>query len=459
MAFEVVLPKVGMTMIEGTIVEWHATDGASVSKGDPLFSFETEKVNYDVDADAEGTLRIMQPAEAVVPVAGVVAYILAEGEALPAGAEAAPAATATSNGSGTAGPAPAAVAAGGAAGGPRVKASPVARRLAEERGLDLTAISGSGPGGRILKEDVESAPVAAGAPGTAAATPAGGRVKASPAARRLAEELGVDLATVAGSGPGGRVIKEDIEAAAAAPRPAAAALAPLEGDIAYRGIRRTVGERMLESIQGMAQLTLVTEIDVTETVKLRADLVQEWEADGVRVTYTDMAIKAAALALRQHPRVNASLDGDNVHVQPNVHVGFAVALDEGLIVPVVRDADGLPLKELARTSADLATRAREGDLGPDDLTGGTFNVTSLGMFGIDAFTPIINPPQAAILGVGRIVERPAFIGDSGTEVARRAFLTLSLTIDHRVLDGAPAAQYLQSVGSYLERPYRLLTDV
>ena len=455
MAFAVVLPKVGMTMVEATIAVWHAAEGATVSPGDPLFSFETEKVNYDVDAEAAGTVRILQPVDAVVPVAAVVAYILADGEELPAGVEPAPAASAPV-------PTPAAPAAQSAQSsaaaanrGPRAKASPAARRLAEERGLDIATIVGSGPGGRILREDVESAPV----PAPPAATPApGGRVKASPAARRLATELGVDLATVTGSGPGGRVIKEDVESASAAPAPAPTMLPPLAGDIPYRGIRRTVGERMLGSLQSMAQLTIVTEADVTETVKLRAQLVEDWEADGVRVTYTDIVIKAAALALRQHPRVNATLDGDQVHVQPNVHVGFAVALDEGLIVPIIRDADALRLKDLARRSAVLATGAREGGLGPDDLTGGTFNVTSLGMFGVDAFTPIINPPQAAILGVGRIVERPGFAGDSGTEVVRRAYLTLSLTIDHRLLDGAPAAQYLQSVAGYLERPYRLFTD-
>lgn len=459
MSFAVVLPKVGMTMVEATIVTWHAADKATVQQGDALFSFETEKVNYDVEAEAAGTLRIIHPVDAVVPVAEVVAYILAEGEDLPAGVAPVPVAPAAASNAAATAPAPAAASAISAApAAPRaggVKASPAARRLAEERGIDISMIAGTGPGGRVLKDDIESAPAPQAAPASA-----GGRVKASPAARARATEIGIDLASVPGSGPGGRIVKDDVDAAAdaAAAAPALVTpLPPLSGEVPYRGIRRTVGERMLSSIQEMAQLTIVSEVDVTEAVKLRGQLVEDWEADGVRVTYTDFVIKAAALALRRHPRVNATLDGDTVRVQPQVHVGFAVALDEGLIVPVLRDADAMELKALARRSAELALAAREGGLGPDDLTGGTFNVTSLGMFGVDAFTPIINPPQAAILGVGRIVERPGFMGSTGTDIQRRAYLTLSLTIDHRVLDGAPAAQYLQTVAAYLERPYRLFS--
>jgi len=462
MAFAVVLPKMGMTMVEGTITEWFVEDGTDVGEGERLFSFETEKVDYEVNAESAGTVRIMQPVDAVVEAGGLCAYILAAGEDLPAGAApaAAPVPAAAAAPTAPAAAAPTAPPPRRASGG-AVKASPIAKRMAEERGLDLATIPGSGPGGRILKEDVERA--AAQAPAAAAAAQgAGGRVKASPVARRLAEEHGVDLATVAGSGPDGRIVKEDVEQAIAAGPAvggAPATLPALEGSVPYRGIRRTVGQRMFESLQGMAQLTVTMEADMTDAVRLRRDLVAAWEDQGVRVTFTDLVIKAAALGLRDHPRVNAALDGDTVMVQPEVHVGFAVALDEGLIVPVLRNADAMPLRDLAARSADLASRAREGKLGPDDLTGGTFNVTSLGMFGVDAFTPIINPPQAAILGVGRIAERPAFVGDSGNQIERRSFLTLSLTIDHRVLDGAPAAQYLQSVKRYLEHPYLLLTTV
>ncbi|HJN91372.1 MAG TPA: dihydrolipoamide acetyltransferase family protein [Dehalococcoidia bacterium] len=463
MAFAVVLPKMGMTMVEGTITEWFVADESPVQEGDRLFSFETEKVDYEVNAEASGTLRTTQPVDAVVEAGGVCAYILAEGEELPPEATPAPSAPAASPTAPPVGaPASAAAASGRPARDASVKASPVAKKLAVDNNIDLARVDGTGPGGRVLKEDVERA-IADGS-ASAAATPAaatGGRVKASPVAKRLAEANGIDLQTVTGSGPGGRIVKEDVERALAAPRGAGpgAALPPLEGGIAYRGIRRTIGQRMFESLQSMAQLTMTMEVDMSDAVRLRRDLVSAWEDDGPRVTYTDMVIKAAALALRDHPRVNAILADDTVEVQPQVHVGFAVALDEGLIVPVIRDADAKPLKQLASESAVLAGKAREGGLTPDDLTGGTFNVTSLGMFGVDAFTPIINPPQAAILGVGRISDRPAFVGNSGTDIERRSYLTISLTIDHRILDGAPGAQYMQSVSNYLEHPYLLLTTV
>jgi len=458
MAIEVVLPKMGMTMVEGTITEWFMQDGDTVAEGDQLFAFETEKVDYEVSADSAGSLRIMQPVDSIVEAGGLVAYILAEGESLPEGA--APAA-APASAPPAAGAAPAAAAAPPAAlavpSGAGIKASPVAKKLAAERGIDLTTVPGSGPGGRILKEDVENAPAPTlAAVGAASTAGANGRAKASPVAKKLAAEHGIDLSRIAGSGPDGRIVKGDVEAAIANPP---AASAPLEGSIPYRGIRRTVGQRMFESLQSMAQLTMTMEIDVTDAVRLRRDLVEAWEAEGVRVTYTDMVIKAAALALRDHPRVNAILNEDTVEVQPEVHIGFAVALDEGLIVPVLRHADQTPIKQLAVESAELARKARDGGLTPDELTGGTFNVTSLGMYGVDAFTPIVNPPQAAILGVGGIADRPAFVGDSGLDVERRSFLTISLTIDHRLLDGAPGAQYMQSVRRYLEHPYLLLTTV
>ena len=286
-------------------------------------------------------------------------------------------------------------------------------------------------------------------------------MKASPAAKRLAREHDLDLAGLTGSGPGGRIVVEDVEAALAAAALATAAPAsatvPADGEtFPYRGMRRTIGSRMHGSLQEMAQLTMATDVDMTRAVDLRRELIDLWADRGLRPTYTDFVIKAAALALRGHPRLNAELRDDAIVLHPQIHVGFAVALDEGLIVPVTRDTDALPLDELAPLSADLAVRARERRLGADDLTGGTFTVTSLGMYGIDVFTPIINPPQAAILGVGRISERPVFRGDSGNDVERRSFMTLSLTIDHRVVDGAPAAEFLRDVKGILERPSQLI---
>ena len=440
----VILPKLGMTMVEGTITEWYQQSGDAVQTGDLLFAFETEKVNYEVQAEAEGTLHILVAATETVDAGAVVAQILAAGE------EPAPVAAPAAAPPPAAAPAPDA---GPASGAPSEagRASPAVKRLAASHGLDLATIRGSGVGGRILRTDVEEAAAAAAAPPAPA-----GPVKASPAAKRLAREHDLDLAGLTGSGPGGRIVAEDVEAALAAAAAPAAAPAPADAEtFPYRGMRRTIGSRMHASLQEMAQLTMATDVDMTRAVDLRRELLDLWADRGLRPTYTDFVIKAAALALRGHPRLNAELRDDAIVLHPQIHVGFAVALDEGLIVPVTRDTDALPLDALAPISADLAVRARERRLGADDLTGGTFTVTSLGMYGIDVFTPIINPPQAAILGVGRISERPVFRGESN-DVERRSFMTLSLTIDHRVVDGAPAAEFLRDVKGILERPSQLI---
>ena len=465
----VILPKLGMTMVEGTVTEWYMQSGDEVSPGDLLFAFETEKVNYDVEAEAAGTLHVVVEVDTTVDPGAVVGYLLAAGEQPPAPGAPPPPPTAAAAASPQPEPstpvaAPAVPAAGGnGAGGDGTaggRASPAVKRLAEEHGIDLTAVSGSGVGGRILREDVVAA-VRAGEP--AAATLAPARVKASPAAKRIAGERGVDLATVAGSGPGGRIVVEDVEATADRAGEPAEAEAPVTASteaesIPFRGMRRTIASRMHESLQSTAQLTMAMDVDMTRAVALRKELIDVWKDRGLRPTYTDFVIKAVALALREHPRVNAGLREDQIILHPKIHVGFAVALDEGLIVPVTRNSDARPLDKLAPETADLAARARDNALTPDDLTGGTFTVTSLGMFGVDVFTPIINPPQAAILGVGRIFERPVFASETGTEIERRSFLTLSLTIDHRILDGAPGAEFLRSVTGILERPSQLLLD-
>ncbi|MGD9713386.1 MAG: dihydrolipoamide acetyltransferase family protein [Thermomicrobiales bacterium] len=225
--------------------------------------------------------------------------------------------------------------------------------------------------------------------------------------------------------------------------------------IPLSGIRRTIAERMHASLHQMAQLTINTEADATELVKLRHQLVEEWQNDGVRPSYTDLVIKAVAHALRAHPRVNASLDGDVIRLHDRIHIGMAVALDEGLLVPVLHDADRLPLKRVVRETSALAERARTGTLSYDDIAGGTFSVTSLGMYEVDTFTPIINPPQVAILGVGRVRDSVRL---SGQEVVAGRVIALSLTIDHRVLDGAPAAEFLRRIKHLLERPYLLFMD-
>ena len=329
-------------------------------------------------------------------------------------------------------------------------ASPNARRVARELGVDLAAVTGSGPGGRVVSEDVEAAAARTAAPAARAPATPGAAAAVSPIVRRRAGELGVDLAGVRGSGPGGRVLRADVEAAAGpAAGPAAGERIPLTG------MRGTIARRMHRSLQEMAQLTLVTDVEAGPMVELRRRLAGEWgDADLPVPGYTDLVVKATALALRDHPRLNATIAGDHIELLTAIDVGLAVALDDGLVVPVVRAADALPLDRLARETARLADAARVGALTRADVEGGTFTVSPLGMFGIDAFTPVVNPPNVAILGVGRI--RPEVVpdGEGGFAVAER--MTLSLTIDHRAVDGAPGARFLQTVAALLAAPLRLL---
>jgi pyruvate dehydrogenase E2 component (dihydrolipoamide acetyltransferase) len=281
--------------------------------------------------------------------------------------------------------------------------------------------------------------------------PTARRVAVTPVARKLARDLGVDLDQVTGSGPGGRVDEADVRAFAARHTSVAATdgtAEPGDRDEPMSGMRRAIARNMHASLQTMAQLTLSTELDATELVRLRERLQRDFA-----LTFTDLIVCAVARALRRHPALNASLDGDRVRLHAGIHIGLAVALDnEGLIVPVIREADCKSLADIAAEARALAEQARSGSLTPEQVMGGTFSITNLGRWGIDAFTPIVNPPEAAILGVGRIIEKPAAY--RGT-IALRHMLTLSLTHDHRLVDGAPAAAFLQTLTEYLETPYFL----
>jgi pyruvate dehydrogenase E2 component (dihydrolipoamide acetyltransferase) len=424
MASPVILPKLGLTMTEGTLTRWLVADGERVEKGQLIFEMSTEKIETEVEAEKAGIVRHLVAEYTTVPAGAVVGCLLAEGEEMPEEFE--------------------------AMAGTGVGRAAAAAEAAEPRRVGAPAAAGPRPAPQTPPSPAPSAPA------ETEFRPV------SPLARRLADELGVDLSKVVGSGPGGRIVKEDVERAAAASE--APAAAPPSGEVVpFRGMRRNIGERMHESLQTMAQLTITTEADVTEAVTLREQLVEEWQSEGLRPTYTDLVLKAAAFALTEHPRVNATLEGESIRLLSEVHVGLAVSLDEGLIVPVVRDADKKSLKQIAAETSDLSEKARANTLSVDDVTGGTFTVTSLGMYGVDTFTPIVTPRQAAILGVGRIREVPAFASDdgppSGTQtgrLVRRSVMDLSLTFDHRLLDGAPAAQFLGRVRALLERPYLLL---
>lgn len=393
MAVEVVMPKFGLTMNDGILKRFLKQPGEAVAEGEPLFEVETEKVLNEVPAPASGTL---------------VAFLFNEEDTVDCG---------------------------------------VVLAVIAEAGEDIAALKTRYPAAAAPSQpSAQPAAAKAAAPAEIKSAPASARRSITPIARKRAEELGVDLSRVEGTGPGGRVTREDVERAAAsvksaaqAPRPPAAGVHPGEPGavIPLKGIRKTIAERMMQSLHGSAQLTLTAEADVTAAADLRAHLGREAE-----FTYTDLMIHAVARALRRHPRLNSTLEDGAIRLRGEVNIGMAVALEEGLIVPVIRNADRKTLRDVAAETKDLGRRAREGKLRLEDVEGGTFTITNLGTYGVDAFTPIINHGEAAILGLGRIIERPAIYRG---EIARRSMMTLSLTFDHRIVDGAPAAAFLQTV--------------
>lgn len=439
MAVEFAMPKLGLTMEAGTILEWLVASGDEVAAGDAVLVIETDKVESEVEASGSGRLHIVGVKGQTYDCGALIGWFLAAGEEPPAPVAPSRVAAEPSVAPSVA-PSAAAVAPPVAAGG-RLVASPNARRVAAERGVDLHTVVGSGPGGRITSEDVPlAAPVAR--PGDWPATIA---------ARQLAELLGVDLGAVAAAGPDGRVSREDVarhvrgrlaEGPGAAPAPTLPpALQPPSDIVPMTGMRGTIAGRMHDSLHQMAQLTLTMDARMDAVIADRAG-----RAD--KPGYTDYVIAAVAGALRDHPIVNSQITADGVAVLPEIHVGMAVALDGGLVVPVVTDTDERSIDEISAETTRLAAAARDGKFGLSDLEGGTFSVTALGMYGVDAFTPVINPPNTAILGVGRLRDELRMVDGS---VATETVLTLSLTWDHRAFDGAPAAEFAAAVRDRLEQ--------
>ncbi len=467
MALEILIPKLGLTMTEGVIEEWVATPGALIKVGDILMRLGTDKVDVDIEAEGEGIFHPNAAAGATLPPGAVAGWLLADGEAAPAApapssapSEPAAVAAAASGSPAAAAPLAAEAVPAAAVNGGRLKSSPNARRVAAELGLDLTGVRGTGPGGRIVSEDVEEAAAAArtAAPVavlTAAPAAAAAPGYASPLLRKLAKEQGLDLATVAPSGPNGRIRRDDVQGAVAKRAAAPVKVGPQPGDvIPLTGVRGAIARNMHASLQTMAQLTLGTETDVSALVKVRAQLKDEYASLGLRApTITDFVVKAAALALRQHPVMNASVTDDAVVLAERVNIGLAVSLDAGLVVPVLNDADVRGIADLSAEAASLAETARAGKLSLPQIEGATFAVSSLGTAGIDFFTPVISPGNVGILGVGRIKDGVRWDGDTPR---RTDVLTLSITFDHRAVDGAPAAEFLATVSALLGRPLVLL---
>ncbi|HJZ50263.1 MAG TPA: dihydrolipoamide acetyltransferase family protein, partial [Roseiflexaceae bacterium] len=331
---------------------------------------------------------------------------------------------------------------------PRI--SPRARRVAAELGIDWSLASGSGRTRRIVERDIRA---------LALARPAGVEVRASPLARRMAQELGVDLAQLAANQSGRKIERADVEQAARASAPAATSRASIPWQApGMSGVRKITAARMTESARTAAAVTLTTEADATELARLRANIAADLEGSDLTIpSYNDLLTRLVALALLEHPALNATLTEDAIVQHSAVHIGIAVDGERGLLVPVVHDAHSKSVQQIAAESARLIAKARSGKVAAGDLQGGTFTISNLGMYDIDAFTPIINLPECAILGVGRIVARPVVVDEQAETIAVRKMMVLSLTFDHRLVDGAPAARFLQRVKQLIEHPYAWLT--
>jgi pyruvate dehydrogenase E2 component (dihydrolipoamide acetyltransferase) len=423
------------------LVTWYKAEGEVVAQGEPLFAIETDKATLDIEAPASGTLGgvTAQPGDEV-KVLSPIALIAAPDEAVESPKPLPP---------------PHHIAPGSfipkretekrtrGDGRQRIFVSPRARRLAEEHDIPLRALKATGPEGAIIERDVRAYLDAHPVP------------LITPVARRIAEEADLDWRGLTGSGPGGRVTRDDVvRALEAAPQVPGAVSAPAElneaiKSIPLRSIRAVIAERMLRSATDAAQVTLTSEADATALVELRNQLVQ----DEVNASYNDLFLYILGRALAAHPWLNVSLEGDTIKVWQRIHIGLAVDTDRGLLVPVVRDVDQKGLLQIAEETQLLVQRAQSGQCTPDELSGGTFTLTNLGMFGIDAFTPLINLPECAVLGVGRIKRQPVMVED---RVAGRDMVWLSLTFDHRLVDGGPAARFLQRVVQLVERPHLLM---
>jgi pyruvate dehydrogenase E2 component (dihydrolipoamide acetyltransferase) len=464
MATPIIMPKFEMTQEDGTVVAWLKQEGDTVEKGEPILEVETDKVTMEVEAPASGILRDIRAEEGqVVPIGEPIAFLVGQGEQWP------PAGSKDAAGDTAQAPAPANGSESEAeaqTGDGQPRATPVARRMARQHGVDLQTLAARS-GERIGKEDVRA--YLSTRESNASDSD---KIRAVPAARRLAREEGVDLALVSGSGPGGRIQSRDVqrflttsarestEQAGAAPavegQPALTASdsRAIAGTTRLNSIRQTTARRMTASFRDVPQFALSVDVVMDRALQIVEELNQGADETAPRITLTAFLVYACAHALRQHPEVNASYEDDQIIHWQNVNVGVAVAIDAGLTVPVIHNADGLGMRAISDRLRDLVQRARARKLQAADLEGGTFTISNLGMFSVDRFTAIVNPPQAAILAVGR-VRKEAVVTD-GDRVVVLPRATLTLSSDHRVLDGAISAQFLTTLQRTIERPSLLL---
>ncbi len=441
MSVEIKMPKLGMTMKEGKVSRWFKKEGDSVQGGEDLYEIETEKITNKVESPATGILfQIVVPEGTVVPVGAIIGIIAEPGEQ-PERIEGIRIGEVEEMA-----PTPSEAREQAAAKTPReeirVSATPAARRLAKELGIDLSQVPGTGSGGRIKEADVtrfhEEGPP---------------KPKITPLAEEIAGKEGIDISTISGTGEGGKITKEDVLHAIELREQEEEVKE--EHSIPFSGMRKAVAENMHASLQSTAQLTLFMELDVTESLEFLNLVREEYKQDeAVRVSMNDIIILATSRALKRFPIMNSTQVGDEILLHNSVRMGIAVALPEGLIVPVLCNTDKMELLQIAREARELARKAREGMLTVDEVSNGTFTISNLSGFGVDGFTPILKPPETGILGVGRVVEKPA-VHDG--EITIRAMMFLSLTIDHRVVDGAPASEFLRTLERYLKNPTLIMT--
>lgn len=464
MAHELIMPKLGMAMVEGTVTAWKKKPGDLVKKGEGVVEISSEKIEMELESPADGVLLQINVAEGgVVPIGTVLGAVGEPGE-LGAISAAVPVAVAAQGGAAVSELAQA-----------KVTSSGAVDRLA------VTQLSTEQPPGALPNETQSGGAMLSESQPTGA-QPAGGNpsregIKISPVARKMAEEAGLDYTRLKGTGPQGRITKEDVEQALCQEKesgtaPTASLSAHAESSttppqstgtthpatevvrIPVVGMRKVIAERMHSSLLQSAQLTMTMQADLTELLALKekvsAETVSRYQ---VKLSVTDLIARATVLALKKHKQMNSAFMGSHIEQYESIHLGMAVALEKGLVVPVIRDAEQKTVVELAQQIKSLSERARLNQLTAEEMSGSTFTISNLGGFGVESFTPVLNPPETGILGIGASKEVPVFVGDS---LERRSQLTLCLTFDHRVLDGAPAAAFLATVKRYLEEPYSLL---
>jgi pyruvate dehydrogenase E2 component (dihydrolipoamide acetyltransferase) len=456
MAVEVVLPALGLTVEKGTILRWIKNEGDAVTKGESLYEVEADKVTTEVESPASGILRkILVPEGVEVPILTVVAVITKKAESLPEKYLSMEVPKPEEKIEIPISPQVQEPPVQVSAGPKEIKAPPAARRLAKERGIDLISIRGSGPGGTILLKDVESF--------SAKGFQTGPKILVTPTARKLAEREGIHLASIKGSGISGRVMKADVMEARGGGKPSELKPAPmgvrtpsvskyqLGQVIRMNSIRKVIAKRMAQSKFTAPHIYFFNDVDMEKLLGLREEIVTEFEKnEGIRISINDFLIKAVALTLREYPIINSKVSGEEIHIFPEINVGLAVAMEDGLIVPAIPKADQLGLEEIARYRADLVERARQAKLTIEEMERGTFTISSLAQFDITFFTAILNPPQSGILTLGKVEERPVV---KNSQIVIRRMMRQGLSVDHRIIDGAVAAQFLQSLKNKLEKPY------